>query len=412
MPRVLLVLALLCIVAYLPALKQPFIEDDYPHITLAQHYGNPANWKELAVHPFRFRATAEWFFYTCWSVFGLHAAGYYAVAILLHILNTWLVYAAGVWPLLGFEISAWAAGFFAIYEGHQEAVMWLSACNELWQFLFVAAAFVCWLRFLFAESHRRWWYAGGLACFALALISKESAPAFVVLLALPLAFDHSETAHRRYWFLPYLAIAAAGLLWLYAARTNSFRFQDGSFSVHAPFWKILPSNFARLFWFWGLLALAWAWTQNRRIVIVGLVWAAIALLPYSFLTYSDRIPSRQTYLASAGVAWIVAAGIERIALSRRKAIPLLCAILLLHNIGYLWIRKRRQYAERAEPTQELISVAQRTTGPIFVRCFPRPRPIAEEAVHLGAGKPASDVIWGEDEARTRGVSASFCFSGK
>lgn len=412
MPRVLLILALLCIVAYLPALKQPFIEDDYPHITLAQHYGDPANWKELAVHPFRFRATAEWFFYASWSVFGLHPAGYYAFAILLHILNTWLVYAAGAWPLLGFEISAWAAGFFAIYEGHQEAVMWLSACNELWQFLFVAAAFVCWLRFLFAPSHRGWYYAGGLACFALALISKESAPAFVVLLALPLVFDHAGTEHRRYWFLPYLAIAGAGLLWLYAARTNSFRFQDGSFSIHAPFWKILPSNFARLCWFWGLLALAWAWRQNRRIVIAGLVWAGVALLPYSFLTYSDRIPSRQTYLASAGVAWIVAAGIERIAASRRRAIPLLCAVLLLHNIGYLWIKKRRQYGERAEPTQELIALARRTPGPIFVQCFPRPRPIAEEAVHLGAGKPATDVIWSEDEARARGVSASFCYQGK
>ncbi len=405
-------MALLCIVAYLPTLRQPFLEDDYPHITIAQHYGAPAHWRELANHPFRFRATAEWFFYTAWNVFGLHPAGYYAFAILLHILNTWLVYATGIWPAIGFEVSAWAAGFFAVYEGHQEAVMWLSACNELWQFLFVAAAFVCWLHFLFDKRYRRWWYLAGLMCFALALVSKESAPAFVVLLALPVVFDWQKTADRHNWIVPYLAVAAAGLLWLYSARTSSFRFQDGSFSLHSPFWLILPSNFARLFWFWGLLALFWAWKQNRRLVIAGLVWAAIALVPYGFLTYSMRIPSRQIYLASAGVAWIVGAALQYAASSHRKALPLLCAAILLHNVGYLWIKKRRQYLERAEPTQELIVLAQHTPGPIYVKCFPRPRPIAEEAVHLGSGKPASDVIWSAQEATARNATATFCYEDR
>ena len=35
---------------------------------------------------------------------------------------------------------------------------------------------------------------------------------------------------------------------------------------------------------------------------VALVWMGLALVPYSFLTYSTQIPSRQTYLASAGLA--------------------------------------------------------------------------------------------------------------
>jgi hypothetical protein len=420
--RVLLILALLAIVAYLPAMRQPLLEDDYPHLTLAQHFGDPANWRDLAAHPFRFRATAEWFLYYGYRVFGMHAPAYYAATILLHVLATWLVYAMGIWPLLGYELSAWAAGFFAIYEGHQEAVMWISACNELWQFLFVAGAFVCWLHFLFGEGRRAAWYAGGLVSFAFALLSKESASAFVVLLALPLLWrSHSwlqrpdssgRIGREEIAFLPYLALAAAGLLWLYSARHSSFRFQDGSFSIHSPFWLILPSNYARLFWFWGLTALAWAWMENRRAVAAGLLWAALALAPYGFLTYSMRIPSRQTYLASAGVAWIVGAALQRAAASHRKALPVLCAALLLHNVGYLWIKKRRQYLERAEPTERLIALARRTTGPIYVKCFPRPRPIAEEAVHLAAGKPASDVIWSAEEAQARHAEATFCYEEK
>lgn len=401
-------LALVAIVAYLPTLWQPLLEDDYPHLMIAQHLGAPSAWRDLAVHPFRFRATAEWFLYAGFRLFGIHASGYYALTIALHVVATWLVYGMGAWPLLGYELSAWAAGFFAIYEGHQEAVMWLSACNELFQFLFVAGAFVCWLHFLYGKRARPWWYAGGLVCFALALVSKESAPAFVVLLALPLI----ECPRRSLAFLPFVALSGAGLLALYAARTSSFRFQDGSFSLQAPFWRILPSNFARLLWIWGLLALVWAWQQNRRAVMAGLTWAAIALVPYGFLTYSTRIPSRQTYLASAGVAWIVAAGIQRIAATHRKALPLVCAAMLVHNVGYLWIKKRRQYLERAEPTQELIALARRTNGPIYVKCFPRPRPIAEEAVHLGAGKPAADVIWDAQEAQARHTAATFCYQEK
>src|SRR5436305_3246849 len=106
--RVLILLALLCVMAYLPALRQPFIEDDYPHIAIAQHLGDPANWRELAAHPFRFRATAEWFFWGAYRAFGMNPAPYYGIAILLHILCTWLVYAMGAWPVLGFEISGWA----------------------------------------------------------------------------------------------------------------------------------------------------------------------------------------------------------------------------------------------------------------------------------------------------------------
>ncbi len=228
LPRVLLILALLAIVAYLPTLWQPLLEDDYPHITLAQHLGDPANWRELAVHPFRFRATAEWFLWAGYALFGLHAAGYYAVTILLHVLATWLVYAMGAWPLLGYELSAWAAGFFAIYEGHQEAVMWVSACNELWQFLFIAGAFVCWLHFLYGKRQRAAWYAAGLACLALALLSKESAAAFVVLLALPLTFDR-EGASR----LP--ALCGGGGSWALVALFDAHQF------VPISGWQLLHS---------------------------------------------------------------------------------------------------------------------------------------------------------------------------
>ena len=109
------------------------------------------------------------------------------------------------------------------------------------------------------------------------------------------------------------------------------------------------------------------------------------------------------------MALIVGAGMAALEKRRRNLAALACAAMLVHNTGYLWIRKRAQFLERAEPTEQLIALAKRTPGPLYIRCFPRSRLIADEAVHLGAGKPASDVIWDEETAKMRGA-VTFCYA--
>jgi hypothetical protein len=424
------ILTFLAVVAYLPALTQPLLEDDYPNLARARLLGAPDAWRQLATTVFRLRATSEWLFWATYRAFGLWAPGYYAVTILLHVLNTWMVYAAGksidaegasapMSPGVAgtsacstFGTAFWAAAFFAIAEGHQEAVMWFSACNELLQFLFGVAAVVAWLRFL--ESGSKAWYAGCVALFALTLISKESAPVFAILFALPMAVP--EWRKRAGYLAPLMAMAAASVLVTFVFRDGSFRFQDGSFSLDAPFWRVWPENFVRMLWVWGLAGLAatcaWGWKRYRAMALAGVAWAALALLPYCFLVYSTRIPSRQTYLASAGVALVVAAGWsaarERFAGRGRVLMATVCVLVLTHNLGYLWIKKRHQFLERARPTEELIALARRSSGPIYVECFPRPRVIAEDAVRLGAGEDRV-VIWDAEAARRRGAAVRYCY---
>ena len=181
-PLLLAMFALAAVLAYLPTLRQPLLEDDYPNLAIAQTYGAPAAWRQLADSVYRLRATSEWLMKFAYDWFGMNPAPYYAVSILLHVLNTWLVYALGAWPPVGYRISAWAALFFAVYEGHQEAVMWFSACNELLQFLFGVGAVVCWLHFQQGGRRRWWWYGGMLAGLAMALVSKESAVVIAAML--------------------------------------------------------------------------------------------------------------------------------------------------------------------------------------------------------------------------------------
>ena len=397
-------LAIVAMVAYLPTLHQPLLEDDYPNIAFANRFGPVSGWTDLLHAPaFRLRATFQLLTSALYSTFDMTAAPYYLASIALHVLNTWLIFAMGAWRRIGYAISAWAALFFAVSEGHQEAVMWFSAASELLQFFFGVAALVCWIRFL--QDSRLRWYPVSILCFALALLSKESAPIFLVLMALPVLVDFREKAA---WLLPFLIMTMFAVWSIFFPGSDSFRFRDGSFSLHAPFWWTLPHSFFALLWFWGLLALAAArWIREHSVVWIGLAWAIIGLLPYSFLTYSTRIPSRQTYLASAGVALLVGAAFVAIKQRRPRLVPALAVILLVHNIGYLWTKKRAQFLDRAAPTEQLIALSRRTKGPIYVACFPRTREIAEQAVWLETGRPPSRLIW--DAANAGDAAARFCY---
>jgi hypothetical protein len=142
----------------------------------------------------------------------------------------------------------------------------------------------------------------------------------------------------------------------------------------------------------------------------------IGFIPYMFVDYLHRIPSRQTYLASAGLAWLVGAAIvamrERFREKHSWVVPALLLLVVLHNVIYLWTVKRKQFLIRAEATEQLLSLARATTGPIFVKCFPLAPLHAEAAIELVLKKPAGALIWTEEEARNHPQAATLCVERK
>jgi hypothetical protein len=405
LPRLLLITAL-SLAAYVPTLNLPLMEDDYPNIAQALKFGSAA--APLADPIFRMRATSYWAMLALYRTFHLSPLAYHSASLLLHIANSWLVYFALLaWPQTR-AAAFWAAGFFAVHEGHQEAVMWFSAINELLQFFFGGVALWLWMR-------ARRWVAFSLICFALALISKESAVVFIALFGFALLDRPKESP--IWTLLPYVVLGVGAVASVTATRAYSFRFSDGSFSLGAPFWITWPRSMARLMWFWGWIAAAivvirWRGALPRKAAVAALVWMGVALLPYSFLTYSTQIPSRQTYLASAGLAALFGLAMahlwERGGRARKIAAGLALAALL-HNVGYIWIRKRAQFIARAQPTEQLIRLARVSGGPIWVQCFPLAPITAEAALRLGAGLPPEDIIWSQSEAAVRKPKSVFCY---
>jgi hypothetical protein len=402
-----IVLALLCLLAYARSLSLPLLEDDYFNIWAARHYGSWAGFPAMLYDDVaRTRATVHWTIYLVWKLFGFSPLAFRISSLILHILDTWLLYAIGLaWTRMR-PAAFWAAAFFAVYEGHQEAIMWFSGNNELLLFLFGGASLLCWIKANARPTHAWTLRAAGLLLFALALVSKESA---YILLPLFLLTTRPENWRRSLaHLLPYCALAAVVIVSVFATRGHSFRFADGSFSLHAPVWLTLPRNFGRVLWFWGLLSVA----VIRKSALVALAWIAIALIPYSFLTYSSQIPSRQLYLASAGLSFLFGLAMVHLREITRHR-PSLAVIVMLamiaHNVGYIWIKKQRQFRERAEPFEELIQAARQTNGPLWVQCFPRHPSIAEAAIFVALDRYPSNLIFDPAEAAVRKPAATFCY---
>jgi hypothetical protein len=186
-------LALAAVLVYLPALRGGFIWDDDTLLT-----DNPAvktidglysiwfgNWSVDYI-PLTLSS-----FWLEWHLWGLHAAGYHAVNILLHAANAVLVWR--VLLRLGVPGSWLAALLFALHPVSASSVAWIAERKNTLSMLFYLLSLWSFLRSDDAihsavkmEKPRR--LAGfSLAAFALALLAKSSVavlPAVLLLVCL------------------------------------------------------------------------------------------------------------------------------------------------------------------------------------------------------------------------------------
>jgi hypothetical protein len=138
----------------------------------------------------------------------------------------------------------------------------------------------------------------------------------------------------------------------------------------------------------GRLADLFPLTRYRPLLL-SMTLLAVSIVPYSFLTYLNHIPSRNTYLPSVGLACAI--GILFAALLQwtpPKMKPLALAFLafvVLGNSLYIWVKKEPQFSSRAAPTRALLERLRAqefsgTSGPIYVCGFPLHVSVAETAV--------------------------------
>jgi hypothetical protein len=376
----------------------PRISDTYLQIWLGKKYFAIATWPDLAADAlYRCRATSIWLTGLTEYLFGSSQLVFNLQSMLLHALNVGLIIALGRFAPFSYRLTIPAALLWGFNERHHEAVMWYASLPEQLVFSFVLLSLLCWLS---------WWnsgkvgaYASAILCFLLALLSKESAVIFCALLFLPLFHKPSGWRRAALAALPFFSLSALYFALNLAARENHLHWNDGTFRLGWHFVPVVLNSAFRLLTLWGAAALLYLFfirhQIDRRLLALSLLWIPVALAPYSFVAYQPRVPSRHVYIASLGVALVLAMVFERLVARRHLAVALLTAYVTF-NTGYIWFTKHDQFLVRAAVTENLVSnvrdyFARYGRRPLQVTCFPLAPQLGALAIQEHTGFPADLV---------------------
>ena len=340
----------LCLLAagcYLPAmLWGGFVWDDYiwyQSRAVLEWSGLSTIWTWPSViererHYWPLTYTTFWLEHKIW---GLEPTGYHVVNVLLHLLNSLLLWRL----LLRLAVpGAWVvAAVFAAHPLHVESVAWIIERKDVLSGFFYLTAVLAWLRFL--ERPRLWRYGLALLLFVAGLLSKSVvvtlpvalliiqwrkagritgqdlwrlAPFFVVALLITAGDLYSYDLERinvDYSWTERVLIASRAL-WFYAGKLA----WPTDLAIIYPRWYIsLGDPWAWLYLAAAMVLAATLWFTHHRIgrgPLAGALFFAVTLSPvlgfvnYSYMGYS-LVADRFQYLAGIGVmAVIIGAGVR------------------------------------------------------------------------------------------------------
>jgi tetratricopeptide (TPR) repeat protein len=376
----------LVVAVYLPVLQAGFIWDDDSYVVANRALRSGAGlwriWTDVNATP-QYYPLVHTMFWIERHLWGLHPAGFHLVNVILHGLAAVLL-----WQVLArLRVpGAWlASALFALHPVTVESVAWITERKNVLSAVFYFASALAYLRFVeLADSgpvrKRRWFYAGALALFVAALLSKTVtcslpaalllvlwwkrgrldkrdilalAPFFAVGVALGLTTawleKHHVGAEGVAWSLSFSqrCLIAGRALWFYAEKIV----WPARLTFIYPRWDVQSG----VWWQWlfpitavGLIAALWL--ARRRIgrgPIVAVLFFAGTLAPA--LGFVNVYPMRYSfvadhfqYLAAVGLFALIGAGMKRLPPGVAAGVLTVLAALSWHqeriyqNVETLW----------------------------------------------------------------------------
>jgi tetratricopeptide (TPR) repeat protein len=181
-PALLLVAA--CLVSYANGLTGDYTYDDKAIVRDDPRIRAPAGIAQIFTTPYfggprgigtGFRPILLTSYAVQWWIHGGAVAGYHAVNVLLHAFVTFLLFRFLRRIAVPEPVAFGAALLFAVHPVHVEAVTSLVGRGETLAAVFVFAFLLAALAFRRASGGRGRWLAAALFCYALGLLTKESA---------------------------------------------------------------------------------------------------------------------------------------------------------------------------------------------------------------------------------------------
>jgi hypothetical protein len=292
--------------------------------------------------------------YWHWTGFAIHAA------------NSILVYALA--RMLGFARfgAAFAAALFAVHGTRPEAVIWLAASGDLVATFFVLLGLTAFICFWNRAGAAGWFYfAASLLSMMLAILSKESAYTFALLLVVFLASKHALNTRRAlYALIPFFVVTASLAAWrvVLLGGVGGYRNRTGQSEALSmgliPVVKALALRLAAILFF----PINWSHETNAVLgvamvlYLAALVWLSRAqvrwnafIIPMGFLLFlavpplpqlligPDLQKARLLYLPAMGFCLLLATAVESLKPRSRwmVAIPILFFNIaaLFHNLS-------------------------------------------------------------------------------
>jgi len=364
-----LVASLVAVALYLPTLSFQFVWDDVYFVvrnttirswtTIPEDFTSPKAYAAM-VDPRFYRPLRNISYRIDWSVAGANPRWWHAHNVILHAVNTSLVYLLILSviklfciqsPSRGTTISASVAAFvatllWAVHPVHTEAVAWIKSRDELLFTLWSLACIICVIRELLRPSCRFRTVAVSAVIGALALLSKEMAVSLPLLVFFIALLFKWEGRHKRFLLLSGAILLVETALFvairhIVLGGTPMCGYLSGSF-VHEMLtmvraasryvtvtlfpWKLYAdySHFdptrsladPRL-WVAALIVSATlvlagiSWRKNR-LVCFGIGWFWIALLPVSNVVPTMQyLAERFLYFPTIGAAIAVGGLLHR-----------------------------------------------------------------------------------------------------
>jgi Tfp pilus assembly protein PilF len=295
-----------------------------------------------------YRPIVNFSFLLCYKLFGLSPYGFHLISILLNCVVVWLVFAVSAELFSSEWLGLIAAAVFALHPIHTEAVAWVDGVSDLYVSVFYLLAFLLFLRQEHEQGQRGIWVRTGmLASFALALLSKETAMTFPVLVTVyeylcrsdRLATSWTQKLSRYGWVwvtqFIYLVVRTISVGRLAPARLHTdISSREALFSAlaligqyaeklvwPAPLLAFYPfqksASFADARVLLGLAAVAGVgaafvllW-KSARLYAFALFWMCLTIAPALNARWMTAtvFAERYLYLPSVGFSWLLAGAI-------------------------------------------------------------------------------------------------------
>jgi tetratricopeptide (TPR) repeat protein len=344
--------------AFGASLVASFHFDDYAIFTGSSPAGPPQLsqiWSLTQTRPLTYLT-----FWMNYQLGGGDPLGYHALNLLLHIGAVLLVYECFLW-LIGGNAAWIAAGLFAIHPMQSEAV------DYVWARAIVLAALFCFAALLAWIEDRPW---VAVAWFVLALLSKEEAAAF------PLVLFLLAPKHFKALVAMLLASAAAGARVIYATRVVAGApagFQAGitpwnyllaqgvailrylrlllvpyGFTVD-PDVRVPPLWLGLLYWLLILLFAGVVWRYAGKRIATFVIAGLVLLLPSSSIfPAADLAADRRMYLPMFAFSAAVAILLARLRPELIAMFILAVLTVLTFERTQVWMTERALWTEAVE----------------------------------------------------------------